>query len=892
MAGERKKLAIIDGKSVFYRGYYALPNLSTKDGVPTGGVYGFTTMALELIKKLRPDYVCVAWDKPKTNIRKRVKMYPEYKAGRKPAPPDFYTQIPLLHELLEAFGWPMYELDDYEADDIMGTLAVQARTKNVETMLITSDLDALQLINGHVKVYALKRGFSNIEEFHPESFEKKYGLSPEQFLDLKALKGDSSDNLPGVPGIGEKTAVELLKSYKTLDGVYKNLDDIKPTLRAKLEAGKQLAILSKKLGAIWTDAPIKLNLPAMDGRHIDTEHLRRLLQKLEFRSLLNNLPENMQTKTQNSEFRIQNSRQLELSKNILINTDKMLQKVNLAGAKKLFIHSRAAGRHGTNPQVLVVGAGKEVLVFDLPKLNQKTVKSQLSTLNSASLVGYDVKSDLKLLKNLGIEPAGVAHDVLVGAFLLNPLRRAQRLTELASEELGYRGAPFEDIPTEDFIVRAPEFIAVIKGLYEKQAKELALSPKLLALSSKVEWPLIPVLADMELAGIKLDTKYLKKVAGELEDSILDLEQQIYGHADFEFNISSPSQLADVLYVKLNLPRGGIKRGKNGYSTAASELDKLRGLHPIIELISQYREATKLKNTYVDALPKLVDEHDRVHTTFNLTIAQTGRLSSTDPNLQNIPVRTELGKQIRTAFVAEPGNVLVSADYSQFELRLAAALSGDEGMIDAFNKDLDIHALTAAAVRGIKPGDVTKQQRYEAKAINFGILYGQGPHGLSVGTGMDFGSARKFIERYFEIRPKLKSYIEKLRKQALEQGYVETLLGRRRPTPDVQSSNFAVREAAYRAAVNMPLQGTAADLMKMAMIKVQQNFNQLSAKSSQLRAANRPRLLLQVHDSLLVECRQEDAKKVGDLLKEVMENIYKLPVKLKVDISSGHNWGQL
>jgi len=889
---ERKKLAIIDGKSVFYRGYYAMPNLSTRDGIPTGGVYGFTAMALELLKKLKPDYVCVAWDKPKTNIRKRLEMYPKYKAGRKPAPADFYSQIPLLHELLEAFGWPLYELDDYEADDIMGTLAVAARKKDIETMLVTSDLDALQLVNGHTHVYALKRGFSNIELFHPEAFEQKYGIKAEQFLDLKALKGDSSDNVPGVPGVGEKTAIELLRQYDTLDGVYKHLDEIKPTLRAKLEEGKDMAYLSQKLLCIWTDAPIKLSLKDMDGTKIDTLRLRELLQKLEFRSLLAQLPANMQTVGGPPRG---DSLKLKTLGNTLIDEDKKLNVLKLSGTGPYYIHTRAAGKHGADPQVLILADGKAVYTLDLTKLSLKAVKKTLTTnyhLPTTKLVGYDVKSDLKVLKNLGIETGAVAHCVLVGAFLLNSLIRAQSLSDLAFESLSYDGPPFEDLPTEDFTARAPEFIAVISELYEAQGKELAKMPKLAKLAQTIEWPLTEVLADMELAGIKLDSKYLNKFSKELADSISDLEQTIYGHANYEFNISSPVQLAEALFSKLNLPTANIKKTKTGYSTAASELEKMRGLHPVIELISQYREASKLKNTYVDTLPKVTDENGRVHTTFNLTIAPTGRLSSADPNLQNIPVRTDLGRRIRTAFVAEAGNVLVSADYSQFEIRLAAALSGDEGMIESFNADRDIHVETAAAVYGIKPEKVTKEQRYSAKAVNFGIMYGLGPHALSVSSGLSFGEAREFINKYFEIRPKLKQYIELTRKLALEEGYVETLLGRRRPTPDVKSSNFVVREAAYRAAVNHPLQGTAADIMKLAMVKIQENLDQLTANSLQLTAKNHPRLLLQIHDSILIECHKKDAEKVGKMVKETMEHVYKLPVKLKVDVSHGKNWGEL
>lgn len=879
---ERKKLAVIDGKSVFYRGYYAMPNLSTKDGTPTGGVYGFTAMSLELIKKLKPDYVAVAWDKPKTNIRKRLEIYPQYKAGRKPAPPDFYAQIPILHELLEAFNWPLLELDDYEADDIMGALAVQAKALDMETMLITSDLDALQLVNGHTKVYALKKGFSNIDEYHPESFEAKYGIEVEQFLDLKSLKGDSSDNIPGVPGIGEKTAIALLQEYKTLDGVYENIELIKDSVRKKLVAGKDSAYMSKEIARIWVDAPVKLDFEAMDAHKLDTAHLQKLLQKLEFRSLLRSLPEAMRAEVPSTD--IVGGVELRLGKNIVIDTDAKLKEIKTNGSKELILHGRCEGKHGKNPLALLLSFGPEtVFSLDLTKLSQTAVARSLSSLMqdvTVAKVGYDIKSDIKLLKSLGIELKNVTHDVLIAAYLLNSLVRTQSLTELATEELGFEGVPFEDVPNDDFIARAPEFIAVIAALYNTQKEKFMDAPKVAELAKTVEWPVIPVLADMEYSGIKLNSQYLNKFARELEGSISDLEQNIYGHADEEFNINSPSQLAEILYLKLALPTQFVKKGKTGYSTAANELAKLRELHPIIDLISQYREVTKLKNTYVDTLPNMVDDNGRLHTTFNITVAPTGRLSSVDPNLQNIPVRTELGKHIRTAFEADKGNVLVSADYSQFELRLAAVLAGDEGMIEAFNRDEDIHALTAAAVAGIKPEEVTKQQRYEAKAVNFGILYGQGPHGLAEGTGMTFKAAREFIDRYFQIRPKLKNYIEDTRKKALEQGYVETLLGRRRPTPDVKSSNFAVREGAYRAAVNMPVQGTAADLTKLAMIQIDKKLTD-SCK-----------MLLQIHDSILLECPESEADKYGKLLKETMENVYELPVKLKVDISTGKNWGEL
>jgi DNA polymerase-1 len=879
---KKKKLAVIDGKSVFYRGYYAMPNLSTKEGKPTGGVFGFATMALEVIKRLKPDYVAVAWDKPKTNIRKRLELYPEYKAGRKPAPPDFYEQVEILQELLQAFGWPLYELDDYEADDIMGALAVQASKKDIETMLVTSDLDMLQLINEQVHVYALKTGLSNIELYSPKSFEAKYGIQVGQFLDLKSLKGDSSDNIPGVPGIGEKGALDLLKQYETLDNIYQNLDLIKESVRKKLEVGKELAYLSKQLARIWTDAPIKLNLSEVDGSKCEPQKVLDLLEDLEFRNLARQLPEVMQAKLSDHQTKT-GAPTLKTAKNTIIDSSKKLSDLNLTRVDDVYVDSRASGRHGHKPEILILSFdGNETFVLDLTKLKFSEVVATVSKLNS--VVGYDVKSTLKLLIGVGVKrlPA-VAHDLLIGDFLLNPLRRVQSLTEVAQDELNYEGSSLDDIDAQDMMSRASEIIAVMKTLHIKQVAELQKFSKMASLAHDVEWPVIPVLANMEYTGIQLDTDYLKHFSVEIDDLISDYEQQIYGHADQEFNIGSPAQLAEILFEKLSLPTQGIKKGKSGYSTAARELDKLRGIHPIADLITQYREVAKLKNTYVDTLPQMVDGSSRLHTTFNLTIAQTGRLSSTDPNLQNIPTRTDLGRRIRTAFVAGQGKKLISADYSQFELRLAAVLANDRELVDMFNRGADIHTSTAAQVYDRQPEDVTKQMRRAAKVINFGILYGMSPHGLSVATGMTRDQAATFIDKYKEVRKPVFDYIDGVKEKAKQDGYAESLLGRRRPSPDIHSSNFAVRQAAERAAINMPIQGTEADLMKLAMVRV----DKILAGQH-----NHCDMLLQIHDSILVECPSEVAVHIGGLIKEAMESVYDLGVRLDVDVTIGDNWGEL
>ncbi len=878
----KKKLAIIDGKSVFYRGYYAMPQLATKDGIATGGVYGFAVLALEVLKKLKPDYVAIAWDKPKTNIRRRVELYPEYKAGRKPAPPDFYEQIPVLHELLEAFGWPLYECDDYEADDIMGTLAVQASKAGIETQLITSDLDMLQLINDDVHVYALKKGLSNIELFHRTSFREKYGIEVDQFLDLKSLKGDSSDNIPGVPGIGEKGAVELLQEYKTLDNIYDNVALIKDSLARKLTAGKELAYLSKELAAIWTDAPVPLNLEEVDGSKVNPVKIQELFQKLEFKNLVRQLPEIMHLTDVNGAL-VGVGTALKTGKNVIIDTAQKAKEMHLADSEFMYVHSRSSGKHGVGPQVLILSLdGKTTYTLDLEKIGTHIIVDNFKDVRP--LVGYDIKSTLKMLIGMGVkELPDVGHDVLIGAFLLNSLRREQTLTELAQADLDYDGSPFDDLDKDELMARAPEIIAVIKGLHTEQAAAIKAIPKLPELAQDIEWPVIPVLAHMEYEGIELDTKYLGAFAEEVNDTIASLEQEIYGLADQEFNIASPSQLADILFVKLELPKQGIKKGKTGYSTAASELDKLRDVHPIINMITSYREVMKLKNTYIDSLPKQVDEKSRLHTTFNLTVAQTGRLSSTDPNLQNIPVRTDLGRRIRTAFVAGKGKKLVSADYSQFELRLAAAMSGDNAMIDAFNRGADIHTLTAAQVYNRSPEDVTKQMRRAAKVINFGVLYGMSPHGLAAATGMSYDQAGKFIDEYFKVRGPLLAYLDNLKEQARNDGYVATIFGRRRPMPDIKSTNFTVRQSAERAAMNMPIQGTEADLMKLAMIKVDKLLREQH---------NDCNMLLQIHDSILIECPEEVAENMAQILKETMETIYKLPVRLDVDTTIGDNWGEL
>lgn len=875
-----KKLVIIDGKSIFYRGYYAMPDLSTKDGTPTGGVYGFTVLALEIIKRLNPDYVCVAWDKSGTNIRKRKEIYPEYKAGRKKAPDDFYAQIPVLIDLLESFSWPFYEADDYEADDIMATLAVKAEAEGIETLLISSDLDLLQAVTDKTTMYALKKGLSNIVRFDPAEYRNKFGVDVEQCVDFKALMGDSSDNIPGVAGIGKKTAADLLNEYKDLDGIYDNLDNIKESVRKKLIAGKDMAQTSKQLVTLMLDAPIDLDLPAMDIKDLDVARLREDLKRLEFTSLLRHLPEGMEDSeaaaaAEETKFKPVSDPPVQITAS---NIDRL-------SAESSYCATIIADELGM--QTLYILTDKDdYMSLDIgdDKLCKNAAEADLFKSNH-TVIAYDAKPLLKSLWKAGIDPA-FAHgspqiiDIKLASFIRNPLVRDISLEGLLAE---YTDLDMVDnnglSPSEQAYVSLVALRRLADSMNEFYGDEA--NAKQNHVLNEIDTPSIVSLAKIEQAGMKLDLDYLSAMHDELSGAISDLEQTIYGHAGAEFNINSPGQLSEVLFDELDLPTVGIKKGKTAYSTAASELAKLADKHPIIASISEYRELAKLKSTYVDALPAHVAEDGRIHSILSQTVVSTGRLSSHDPNLQNIPVRTEMGKRVRHAFVAEDGYSIVSADYSQFELRLAAVLAGDSDMVEAFNSDIDIHTLTASQVFGVALEDVTKEQRYSAKAVNFGILYGQGSHGLAQQTGMSYTEAKEFIDRYFEQRSSLRDYIKQLREQAKEVGFVETILGRRRPTPDVASSNFVVREAAYRQAVNMPIQGTEADLMKLAMLKLDELLD------------DDCRQIMQVHDSILVECPDSRVEEIAELMRSTMEGIYpKLGVKLKVDVASGKNWGDL
>jgi DNA polymerase-1 len=840
-----KRLVLIDGMSVFYRGYFAMPGLSLADGTPTGGIFGFASIAIEVIKKLEPDYVAVAWDIRGTSTTKRREIYAEYKAGRTKPPDDFYAQLPMLHSLLESFGWPLYELKDYEADDIMGTIALDASKQGIETCIVTGDYDMMQLISKTVSVYITKKG-SELLYFDDAAFVQKYGVHVDQFIDYKALVGDSSDNIPGVRKIGPKAAEKLLSAYHNLDGVYEHIDELKGAQKQYLIDDKANAYMSKKLAQIYCDAPVQLDWKEADINQTDLSAVATKLRDMEFHSLIKRLPKHMQQVADTSLY-------FHEADEVNLKEVAWPEQVSIDGPSVLWV---------VDEEVWASFNDREVTHTNLKDVDNGFWRA----IEFGTVISYDVKQLYHTLAEHGVMVRfGEIHDVRQATFLLDPLRRDRTLSGLIG---GTLTSPLEQV-------------AAIWQIYGWQCEAFTTNEKVANIARQLDFPLTYMLFRMEHRGIKIDADALAHMSQELGDEHATLEQEMYAMAGGEFNIGSPSQLGEVLFTKLQLPTTGIKKGKTGYSTGQKELDKLRGQHPIIELIERTRELAKLKNTYVDTLPKLADENGRVHTTFNQDVASTGRLSSTNPNLQNIPVRTDLGRKIREAFIPEGDKVFVSADYSQFELRLAAILAHDSELINDFNGDVDIHTKTASQTYGIPMDDVTKAQRRAAKVINFGVLYGMSPHGLSAATGMDFIEAKTFIDQYFTLRAPIRVFIDETLKKAEIDGYVETYFGRRRPTPDILSSNYMVREGAKRAAANMPIQGTEADLMKMAMLQVDERLGDLGEQ------------VLQVHDSILVECPKENAEQVAEILQSTMENIYPgLKVKLKVDVSTGANWGDL
>lgn len=840
-----KKIMVLDGHSVVFRAFHAIPELFTSQGVPTNAIYGFANMLLKIVSEYEPSAVYAAFDLHAPTFRH--KMYDGYKAGRSSTPESLLKQIDLLKELLGDMGVRVLSAEGFEADDILGTLSAKASAEGIQAYLVTGDRDSLQLINDCTTVLYTKKGVSGIVAYDRNEFTTEYGISPEQFVDCKALMGDSSDNIPGVAGIGQKTAVALLQTYGSLDGIYEALDTMKPSAtRTKLEASRENAYMSRTLARIVKNAPVELG-DVPDGAYwpTATDKLCERLCELELGKILERIRPTV-AKQENGGSCFTDIEEAGIGA--------VLDDIKGLGEMSLFAYGDAGG---------FVWTAKNVYES---KLEYKELCRLLgSALSDAGVKKYiqDIKYTLHICDELGIELKNAAFDYSVAAYLLDAVGFRRDIDYIASK---YAAADWKTNSSA---------LAGLKTNMERALEE----QEMLSLYRNIEHPLIEVLFSMEKEGIAVDVGILEKLGREYDVRIARLRDEIYSLAECEFNINSTKQLADVLFGKLKLPV--IKKTKTGYSTDNEVLEQLKGTHDIIEAIINYRQLAKLKSTYIDGLTACADKNGIVHTTFNQTVTNTGRLSSTDPNLQNIPIRTEEGSQIRRAFVSGDDDfVIADADYSQIELRMFAHMSGDESFINAFVNGEDIHRKTASDVFGIPYEEVTDTQRSHAKAVNFGIIYGISDFGLAKNLSISRAQAKDIINDYMMHFPTIGSYMEEGIEFSRRNGYCKTIYGRRRSLNDINSRNFLLRSAAERIAVNMPVQGSAADIIKVAMINV---FNELKARNM------RSRLVLQVHDELVIKAYRDELDVVKQILKNCMENVIELSVPLIADIGSGDNW---
>lgn len=974
MASNKKaKLLVIDGNALIHRSFHAIPpTMATKTGEITNAVYGFTMVLLKAIKDIKPEYVVLTLDKKGPTFRHEA--YKEYKAHRVAAPNELYMQIPRIKEVATALNIPIYEMSGYEADDLIGTI-VRTVDGQIEKIILTGDLDTLQLVNGHTKVYTMSHGLSDSVIYDEKKVKERFdSLIPDQMVDYKALRGDPSDNIPGVPGIGEKTAIELLKQFKTLDGIYKYLeskgkskDKIKPRIADLLILHKKQSYLSQKLAKIECCAKIDFDFEKTRFGNFNKEALVELFSELEFKSLLlkvreldalininkgkkgkadNKLAghEAGQVASQPQEDKFERNRKN--FKYQLVDNNKDFDKfVKELKKQKIFAVDTETSEFDPHCSFLLgisfcwkegeayfvkvdnakdkecdpkaknlnlfdqsVGAKEDVFpstITDEGGIELEKIVGKLAPILAdpkVKKIGHNIKFDFKILKKQGMEMGGIYFDTMIASYILNPGTRQHGLDALTFSEFGFEKISkdellgkgktkitFSEIKKEILSLYSCEDADYTFRLAKKLEKELKAQGQV-QLFFDIEMPLVRILADMELLGVKIDTEFLGKMEKKISKDIEILREKIWKTAGKEFNVSSTQQLKEILFVDLGISTAGISRTKTGISTAADELAKLHDRHEIIPMIMEYRELTKLESTYISALPKLITEPtQRLHTSFNQAITSTGRLSSTEPNLQNIPIRTELGREIRKSFIAERGYQLLSLDYSQIELRLAAHMSADKVIVKAFAEGKDIHKSTAAEINQVALEEVTKDMRREAKATNFGILYGQGPHGLSQNADISYDRAREYIDNYFKVHVGIKKYIEESLDQAKEKGFAETIFGRKRYLPEINSSVIQIKKAAERMAINMPLQGAAADIIKMAMIKAAEELPEVDCK----KLKDLPvRMLLQVHDELLFEVREELADKWARAIKDIMENIVKLKVPIEVEAKVGKNWGEM
>ncbi|MFA6383386.1 MAG: DNA polymerase I [Parcubacteria group bacterium] len=896
MDKNNKKLVLIDGNAIIHRAYHALPPLTTKKGELVNAVYGFTSVLLKVISEIKPDYILATFDLKGPTFRHEE--YKEYKATRVKAPDELYAQFDRVKEVVRAFNIPIFEMAGFEADDVIGTMAHQAeKTTGVENIIVTGDLDTLQLIDDKTKVYALRRGMSDTIIYDTDAVQERYNLRPDQMIDYKGLRGDPSDNIPGVKGIGEKTAIELLQKYGSIENIYQNLSEIKGALHDKLERDKAQAIMSKGLATIRKNVPVELDLTQAVTREFDRQKIVSLFQELNFFSLIKRLPDSVHGSQ--STVHGQKISEIKDFKFELITENKLDDFIKLLSEQKeIAIYLRTTGDKYYNSDLLGVAfsykTGRAGYI-EIPKTINPKLKSILEN-EDIKKTGYDLKYVYEVLQKYEINLQGELYDTMMAAYVLNPGGKIE-FKNLVLEELGEEiegkaksGQLGLEIETPESIAQkicwAADYIWKLKSIYAEKIEKISLQQNpqknIKTVLENIESPLIKILADMEIAGIKLNTLIFKGISQKITEKILKLEKNIYKMAGTTFNINSPKQLTEILFEKLKLPTADIKKGKTGYSTASGELFKLRKEHKIIEKIEEYRELFKLKTTYLDTLPEMVDENKRIHTTFNQAVTATGRLSSSDPNLQNIPIRTDLGQLLRTAFVAEKGYKLVSADYSQIDLRVVAHVSGDKKMIETFLKGEDVHRATAAEINKVPLSQVTAKMRSSAKALNFGVIYGMSVFGFSVAAGIERDDAKKFIDAYMEKFSGIAQYMRDTKESAKKNLYVETEMGRRRYISEINSPNFQVQNAAERMAINMPIQGMSADIVKLAMIKVHEEYQNNSDV----------RMLLQVHDDIILEVKENIADEVAKKVKEIMESVYTLKVPLVVNVKVGDNWGEI
>ncbi|PLR98109.1 DNA polymerase I [Bacillus sp. T33-2] len=873
----KKKLVLIDGNSIAYRAFFALPLLNNDKGVHTNAVYGFTMMLMRIMEEEKPTHMLVAFDAGKTTFRH--KTFSEYKGGRQKTPPELSEQFPFIRELLNAYGIPQYELENYEADDIIGTLSLLAEQEGFETRVISGDKDLTQLSSDKTTVNITRKGISEIEEYTPDHIKEKYGLTPGRIIDMKGLMGDASDNIPGVPGVGEKTAVKLLKEFNTLENLLDSIDQVSgKKLQEKLQEFKEQALMSKELATITREAPVEISLPEIEYKGYERENVLKIFKELNFNSLLDKLGAGEEEGIQEAEFE-------EISFEI---PDEITDGL-FADENAFYVEILDDNYHYAD----IIGFGlvneKGNFFISPEKAYQSKAFKKWAEDETKKKTVYDAKASEVALRHRGIHLRGADFDLLLASYIINPsessedaaaVAKQHGFTNLQSDASFYGKGAKRSVPEEhklaEHLVRKA---AALDALREKLEAELK-SNHQYELFTELEMPLSLVLADMEFQGVKLDLARLKKMEEEISEQLMQIETRIYDYSGESFNINSPKQLGVILFEKLGLP--AAKKTKTGYSTSADVLEKLEAKHPIIKEILNYRQLGKLQSTYIEGLQKVVNPRtEKVHTRFNQALTQTGRLSSTDPNLQNIPIRLEEGRKIRQAFVpSEEGWVIFAADYSQIELRVLAHIAGDEKLVEAFQEGLDIHTKTAMEVFHVGADEVTSNMRRHAKAVNFGIVYGISDYGLSQSLGITRKEAGQFIDRYLESYPGVKEYMEDIVKDAKQKGYVSTLLQRRRYIPEITSRNFNLRSFAERTAMNTPIQGSAADIIKKAMIEMADRL-----KVEGLRA----RLLLQVHDELIFEAPEDEIQKLEKLVPEVMEHAVELKVPLVVDYSYGPTW---